>query len=55
MGVAVKTALGVSVLAALLTGEVPYDQRLVARSREEHVRADISSVPALLTILNVSS
>jgi hypothetical protein len=50
VGVAVKTALGVSVLAALLTCEVPDDQSLVARSREEHVGAGILSVPAHLIL-----
>ena len=45
MGVAVKTALGVSVLTALLTCEVPDNQSLVTRSREEHVGAGSLSVP----------
>lgn len=46
MGVAVKTPLGVSVLAALLACEVPDDQSLVARSGEEHVGASSLSVPS---------
>jgi len=35
----VQTALGVTVLTALLTCKVPDDQSLVARCREEHVGA----------------
>ena len=38
MGVALEGSLGVSVLG-LIASEVPDDQGLVARSRQEHVRA----------------
>jgi len=37
--VTVQTALGVSILTALLTCKVPDDQSLVAGCREEHVGA----------------
>jgi len=46
--VAVETALGVTILAAFLTGEVPDDQSLVARRREEHVGAVSCQFPLLL-------
>ena len=38
MGVAVKTSLRVTV-GLFVTGEVPYDQSLVSRPREKHIRA----------------
>lgn len=38
MGVTLQRALGVTVLG-LIAGEVPDDQGLVARSRQEHVGA----------------
>ena len=43
MRVTVKAALGVAV-AGLVTGQVPDDEGLVARSREEHVGAEGGSV-----------
>lgn len=38
MGVAVEAALGIAV-RGLVAGQVPDDERLVARAGEEHVRA----------------
>lgn len=37
--VPVQTALGVAVVATVLARQVPNDERLVATSREKHVRA----------------
>lgn len=45
MRVTVQTALGVTVLTALLTSEVPNDQSLVSGCGKEHVGAtDMASV-----------
>lgn len=39
MRVTVQTSLGVTVLAALLTGQVPDDQALVSAAGQKHVGA----------------
>jgi hypothetical protein len=41
MGVTVQTSLWIAV-RSVVTSEVPDDQRLVSRSREEHVRAAVT-------------
>ena len=43
VGVAVQTPLGVAV-RGLVAGEVPDDERLVARAGEEHVGAGFVSI-----------